>query len=137
MQHIVTEEEKLKIFLFDYWVRNADRNSNNTNLLVSDRRIRVIDHNSAFDKNYTSEDVYGHIFYDQIDCAWFNDLAFRSKLEEQFEGIMLNFDNIIGSLPEDWQYSDPPINTLNATIDLAAIENTLRRYTNDDFWFFV
>lgn len=137
MLHIVTEEEKLKIFLFDYWVKNADRNSCNTNLLVSDRRIRVIDHNSAFDKKYSRDDIFSHLFYDQIDKKWLNDLAFRAELGGEFEDILLNLNNIIGSLPEEWQYSDSPINTLKANIDLAAIENTLSRYTDDDFWFFV
>lgn len=137
MQHIVTEEEKLKIFLFDYWVRNADRNSNNTNLLVSDRRIRVIDHNSAFDKKYTRDDVFSHLFYDQVNKERLNDLVFRAELSGQIEDILLNLNNIIGSLPEEWQYSDSPINTLKADIDLVAIKSTLSRYTDDDFWFFV
>lgn len=137
MHHIVTEKEKLRIFLFDYWVKNADRNSGNTNLLVSDRRIRVIDHNNAFDKTYTRNDVAQHIFYDQIDKKQLNDLVFRAELSGQFEDILLNFNNIIGSIPEEWQYSDSPINTLKANVDFAAIENTLSRYSDDDFWFFV
>jgi hypothetical protein len=137
MHHIVTKEEKLKIFLFDYWVKNADRNSTNTNLLVSDQRIRVIDHNSAFDKKYTEGDVTQHIFYDQINNKKLNDLVFRAEISSQFEDILLNFDNIIGSIPEEWQYSDSPINTLKANVDFVTIENTLRRYTDDDFWFFV
>ena len=137
MQHIVTEEEKLKIFLFDYWVKNADRNSDNTNLLVSDKRIRVIDHNNAFDKKYTRSDVLNHLFYDQINKKWLNDLVFRAEFIGQIEDILLNLNNIIGSLPEEWQYSDSPINTLKADVDLVAIENTLSRYTDDDFWFFV
>ncbi|RBP83834.1 hypothetical protein EBI01_09765 [Marinomonas rhizomae] len=137
MKNIVTEDEKLKIFLFDYWVKNADRNSDNTNLLVSDRRIRVIDHNCAFDKKYTRDDVFSHLFYDQINKKLLNDLAFRAELNRHMEDILLNLNNIIGSMPEEWQYSDSPVNTLKADVDLVAIESTLSRYTDDDFWFFV
>ena len=64
-------------------------------------------------------------------------MVFRADFIGQVEDILLNLNNIIGSLPEEWQYSDSPINTLKADVDLVAIENTLSRYTDDDFWFFV
>lgn len=137
MHHLVTEEEKLKIFLFDYWVKNSDRNSGNTNLLVSKRKVKVIDHNEAFRKDYTLKDLESHLFFDFIDKNQFRDLAFRAEIESQFENILKGLDNILGSLPDWWQYSDPPANTITASVDFLWIERTLHRYNEDNFWFFV
>lgn len=137
MQSLATDEEKMRLFLFDYWVQNADRNSGNSNLLVCNKHIKVIDHNNAFDKKYKKSDVYDHLFYDHMDKKCLTDLVFQAEIESEFERILQNFDSIIGAIPDEWSYSDPPDNTLEADIDIERIKNTLCRFNNDDFWFFV
>lgn len=137
MHSLATEEEKMNLFIFDYWVKNADRNEGNPNLLVSNGRIRVIDHNSAFDPKFSLDSVKNHLFYEHINRNMLTDLAFRADIESRFESILSGFRDIVGSLPDWWQYRDPPDNTSEVDMGLLSIESSLRRFNDNDFWFFV
>jgi hypothetical protein len=58
-------ELQTDILVFDYWIQNQDRTPVNTNLLwqAVNNRLTVIDHNSAFDRDFKPAGfLQGHLF---------------------------------------------------------------------------
>ena len=120
--------------VFDWWVRNADRNltelGGNPNLLWDQAadRIVMIDHNLAFDAGFDPAEFRDlHVFHDLLPSV-FEDLAERPTYAKRLKKAVTKFRAICENLPQEWLDEAP------GWLDLAVIEQQLRRCESPDFW---
>ena len=126
-----------RLFLFDWWIRNEDRNlgplGGNVNLLLdADGALNVIDHNLAFDGSFSSETfMNGHVFRD---CRpYFRDYVVRQEHEQILNDALNNWGTIIDLLPLDWLYRDADhIDETEPTI--ADRLQMLEGFREERFW---
>jgi hypothetical protein len=134
----VPKELRIKTFIFDWWIMNQDRilvdGAGNPNLLwtVQDESMHVIDHNSAFDREFDRETfLKSHVFTD--DRVGVLDRTLRSDLERTMSGILTDFNLIWANLPEEWTdvdfTPDPEL-----VLDETYIRNILQRFETKAFW---
>ena len=90
-----------KVFLFDRLIHNTDRTDFNSNLLVNGR-VYIIDHNNAFDPEFSAgEFAGGHILRACQDAMPEEDkTAFMRKAAELVNGAFL--DEAWSEMPEEW-----------------------------------
>ncbi|MED5508918.1 MAG: HipA family kinase [Pseudomonadota bacterium] len=121
------------LFVFDYWIKNDDRNfvaenGGNPNLIVDSKRekIFVIDHNLAFDEHFELESFkQSHAgckywFEDQI--ALFNREAYEQKMSYALQGL----EAFVDTMPEEWCEDLPGC--------LQTINDKLSLYNTEPFW---
>lgn len=119
--HHIPKDLRQKILIFDLWVKNMDRTPSNPNLLyrAKSAELIVIDHNLAFDKDFTLSDfLQTHIFSDCF-TEIASDLVTRSELEAWLQTAFASLEEICDNLPLEWEW-------LNMECDLP---------TNYDFEF--
>lgn len=95
-----------KVLLFDWWIQNGDRIlgelGGNVNLLWNSngKRLTVIDHNNAFDKEF-SEEVF---FENHVFGAEREKIAETFLLEQSqaFATIAARFSELTGDFPDEW-----------------------------------
>ena len=123
------------IFIFDYWINNADRtgtaNGGNSNLIYqpNSSELFIIDHNLAFDVSFEFD-----TFKELHICsqAWYAnqcDLFTKQNYQAKLETGLQQFKSICEKIPEQWFDC--------ATIDdnfLQRLETTLKGFQQDIFW---
>ncbi|MGF1751046.1 HipA family kinase [Vibrio cionasavignyae] len=129
------ETSELKdIYMFDYWIRNNDRNltefGGNPNLFFeqSTKQLFVLDHNLAFDNDF---DLDSHKTLHA--CASVGkelDLVDRQHYEQKFTDAMTVIPDAIKTLPNDWLETDTfTLDSINAEIIVR-----LELFKSADFW---
>lgn len=127
------------VLAFDWWVRNADRTltpqGGNPNLLwdVTSGQLVVIDHNLAFDTDFSPRDFWAlHVFSaavpEVIDDLWHRDAMAKRLLQ-----ALHVWPEAIAALPPEWRYNDKE-ETLPCRFDLSVALQQLQRAAQDDFW---
>lgn len=126
---------KSDIAVFDYWVRNEDRQlgerGGNVNLLFepSSESLYVIDFNMAFDSEFDTANILEkHVFGDAL-RAVAEDLLLRQSYKDRFENALQNLDNIVSHVPEEW--IDLSCGYASYTDEMEAV---LTRFRDSDFW---
>ena len=132
---IIDNDLLQNVFLFDYWIRNEDRTlgdtGGNPNLIFRpvDEQLYVLDHNLAFDDDYTFEDMRKlHV------CrkAWFGkqmDMLKINEYQERMEAALTDLDACINSLPVEWFSCSTVKDDL---IDIIVTQ--LNSYKENEFW---
>ncbi|WP_039970388.1 HipA family kinase [Vibrio halioticoli] len=129
--------EGLKLlFLFDYWMKNGDRNltqsGGNPNLFIrSDlQSFIVLDHNLAFDKDH--DETFSQLKELHVgSSAWFAEqrsLLDHDYYKELLENCVSELDSILESIPDEW---------LENCVDIGIVEDirvTLLRFRTSVFW---
>lgn len=128
-------EDTLKdLYVFDYWIRNADRNltafSGNPNLFYKQSNLDVIvlDHNLAFDKNFSPKN---HVELHVGKMFWPAQLDYdmQQKYEKRMESALEHWDQIITQIPDDWK---------EAVLDFDGLIKQIRlillNYQAKNFW---
>lgn len=99
-----------RVLLFDFWVRNGDRClgdwGGNVNLILdASGELGVIDHNMAFDRQFSASDfMETHVFRE---CGvFFRDLVVRQEHMDILGKAVDNWGTITALLPDDWLYRD-------------------------------
>jgi len=124
------------IFLFDYWIQNEDRTLGkngfgNPNLIFRpvNKKLFVLDHNLAFDVDYTIKDMKkSHACRDY----WFEkqrDLLNINEYKDRMNTALTDLDVVISKLPDEWFTC--------ATVKDDLIDNItvqLKSYTEQEFW---
>jgi len=132
-------ELRADILLFDYWIHNGDRilgiQGGNPNMLwvVNDEKLVIIDHNMAFDKEFSFLDfIKNHAFGESI-VLW--NSAFRKSRHKKLLAILEQLPNIINSIPEDW-FIDDYLRQNSLVAEIEHINLILRRVETDpdEFW---
>jgi len=131
------------LLVFDYWVQNEDRTNGNPNLLwlTETGQLVVIDHNLAFDEDFSTEVFFGatdsdtqqpHIFHHLKDAV-FTDLVKVDEYKQRMSVAMSALEIAFSSIPDEWYYSDLEQH-YSAEIDLDDYRAILNRYQIEDFW---
>lgn len=128
------------IIAFDWWVRNGDRNltawGGNPNLLwnpAGDGSLIVIDHNLAFDPDFSPVDFLDlHVFSDDIPTM-FSDFVLRTTYAARFAAALNAWDESCATLPESWLFIDPE-KTIPVNFPFQDVKRLLDNALTDEFW---
>ncbi len=137
----VPESLKKDLLMFDYWVQNADRIFGNPNLLwlATEQKLVVIDHNLAFDDEFSVQGFFGilndgsaHVFADMHEQI-FSDLVEIERYKHKMEACLPVFEQSIVSVPRDWNFTDADEKE-DLEIDYDSKRRVLERFKDDEFW---
>ena len=126
-----------EILLFDYWVQNGDRilgdNGGNPNLLWQPHqdRLVVIDHNSAFARDFSASEFFQqHVFHDAR-AQWNSE--FREQHQKKLLELLGQLSDIWESIPEEWSVDD---DVTGFSTDLIRMKDILHRVEKNPeaFW---
>lgn len=127
------------LFAFDWWVRNQDRTltekGGNPNLLwlPADHQLAVIDHNQAFDPEFSRREcLQNHVFAGEA-SALFGDMFQRLTYHDRFDQILRSWPDYCAAIPEEWFYADDEM-TVRADFSLEAMYEILIEHRQEDFW---
>lgn len=138
LRHVPGEMQR-DVLAFDWWVRNADRTlseaGGNPNLFwdVENEQLVVIDHNQAFDVEFSVKDFVNlHAFHGQIDglCG---DWVVQKQYCSRFAVAVADWDVICNTVPPEWWFLDHE-QTLTTDFDRDAMRQQLLRCQGDTFW---
>lgn len=138
--HLVPQNLRQDVIAFDWWVHNGDRNmaakGGNPNLLWNpedDGSLVVIDHNLAFDPNFSITDfVNHHVFADDIP-SMFSDFLLREQYTARFKSALGKWNKICDTVPVAWEFIDPE-QTVQNNFSLPDTKIFLDRALTDTFW---
>jgi len=128
------------VLAFDWWVRNGDRTltaaGGNPNLLwnpAGDGSLVVIDHNLAFDVEFSEETfIELHVFADEIPTM-FSDFPLRKADAARFAHTLGIWDEICHTFPVSWGFVDQE-QTIPVEFSSAKTKALLDRAISDMFW---
>ena len=93
----------------------------------------VIDHNQAFDPDFSIENFKElHVFSGQVNNL-FGDALYRDEFSEKFELALKSWEGIFDNIPEEWYYFDSE-RTVPADFDTNDILRILERCNKETFW---
>jgi len=141
----------LQIALFDIWLANEDRTSNNLNLLLQGfeagpRRLVAIDHAAIFNTGFLIRELVPLTLEDSILYAPIVHSLFKKSLKsrEEVERILVHFEsviplcknelgNIIEAIPDDWlnnksNFLERCTKSLFSEEWLKTVSNTFRTF---------
>lgn len=136
----VPEKVRRDVIAFDWWVQNGDRTltvlGGNPNLLWNPSDVGalvVIDHNLAFDPEFSAEDFVNlHVFASDIP-AMFSDFLLRDAYTDRFTQAMGIWDDACATLPASWEFVDPEL-TIPVEFSRAQVRMLLDRSNTAAFW---
>lgn len=106
-----SEEIKKSILLFDWWIHNDDRRfadeKGNMNLLwdVPESKLVIIDHNNAFDDQFSADEFWcKHVFRQDPVLAFSPDFveSVTDKMDCSFDSL----DKYFSQIPEEWFFEE-------------------------------
>lgn len=124
---------------FDLWVRNGDRSlgetGGNPNLFwdVESDGLIVIDHNQAFDRDFSLE-IFSetHAFRAQLSVIC-EDWILRQEYCNRFEKAMEDWQSICDTVPSDWWFVDAE-HTVSTDFDVDETRRMLHDCQFAGFW---
>lgn len=141
MTHVeqVPRPVQLDVLAFDWWIRNGDRNlsdkGGNPNLFwdVQRNELIVLDHNQAFDLDFSPQSFAElHVF--SGNCrALFEDWIVQNQLADRFEHVLARWNDICDTVPPEWWFVDPEM-TIPVDFDKEKIRQALANCRGDVFW---
>lgn len=127
------------VLVFDWWTRNQDRTlttlSGNPNLMwdAAGKRLVVIDHNLAFDREFSTAGFSEtHVFHEQIPRV-FHDLAERGRYAQRLRKALAVWPAACNNAPSEWWFADEE-RTVPTDFDATTTMALLNRCANEDFW---
>lgn len=128
------------LLVFDWWVRNGDRTlterGGNPNLLwkhEEDGQLVVIDHNLAFDPDFSVEAFRtSHVFADEVPAVFSNFLA-RSAYGVRLRKALSVWERSCAMIPDSWNFVDSEM-TIPNTFSLADALLLLQDCEREEFW---
>jgi hypothetical protein len=122
------------LYVFDYWIRNADRNltelGGNPNLFYKQSSLDVIvlDHNLAFDHDFLMENHNQLHVCKRFWPAQF-DFEAQQKYEERMTRSLQSLDDLISQIPQDWKEEIADFNGF-----INQLKLILMNYKTNLFW---
>lgn len=127
------------VLMFDWWVRNSDRTltelGGNPNLLwkTSESQLVVIDHNTAFDREFdAAQFTQTHVFAERIPDV-FQDLVERLEYSRRLRTALAVWPEACQNTPDEWWFMDEE-RTIPTDFDPNAVLALLNRRTNEELW---
>lgn len=123
------------ILVFDWWLRNGDRTRGNPNLLWHSgrRKLVVIDHNQAFDKDLSAAKFWEHHLFASQRDAVFADLAEQAHYAERLHAALSVWEEACDNVPPDWFWENDE-QDVPANFDPVAARALAARCSTPDFW---
>lgn len=141
MSHLgdVPVQLRRDVLVFDWWVHNSDRTltslSGNPNLLwdAAEKQLVVIDHNVAFDNEFSVQSFSDmHVFHLEI-VKVFQDLVERLTYAERLKAALAAWPVACQNVPDEWWFADEE-RTVPANFDPDVVLASLNRCTHEGFW---
>lgn len=133
----VPQRLRQDVLVFDWWIRNDDRNlteyGGNPNLLWNtvDDSLVVIDHNLAFSENFNSAEFFAtHVFRDDWNSI-FDDCVMRAEYATRLQQAFAAFEQACHNCPPEWFWVGEGV---PAKFDRDEIRNILLRFEDLHFW---
>jgi len=129
----------MDVLAFDWWVRNADRTlsetGGNPNLFwdVEANGLVVIDHNQAFDAEFSVLEFLEQHAFAGAGRSLFGDWIAQAKYVERFEKAYQRWPAICATVPSEWMYVDAE-QTVKTDFDFNMATQSLLRYQSETFW---
>jgi hypothetical protein len=123
------------VLVFDWWVRNGDRLTGNTNLLwdVSNKELVVIDHNLAFDHDFsTTEFLENHVFSAQWPFVC-SDMMVQAEYLQRLCNALEALTIACHNAPPEWHWANIE-NDVPSNFDLDYVHKTLSRCKTHELW---
>jgi hypothetical protein len=123
------------VLVFDWWIQNCDRLTGNTNLLIDAavKKLVVIDHNLAFDRQFSAEEFLAHHVFAANWPAICSDLVvqaeYSQRLSTALEGLSMDCHNV----PAEWHWANAEMD-VPANFDIQYVQQTLNRCTTPELW---
>lgn len=124
----ISKDLQRKTLVFDLWIKNMDRTRGNPNLLyqAESNSLVIIDHNLAFDKDFTLKDflethLFAGCFTDVV-----SDWVVRAEMEAWLQQALASLDEICHNLPKEWSWSNPE-HDLPVNYDFEFMRQSLER----------
>lgn len=123
------------VLVFDWWIRNGDRLTGNTNLLfdASAKELVVIDHNMAFDGDFKVEEFLAHHVFAAQWAAICADLVVQAEYAQRLSGALDALPLACHNVPSEWHWANAEMD-VPANFDLEDIQNTLNRCATPELW---
>jgi len=105
-----------KIVWLDALIANMDRTAKNTNMLVWNKELWLIDHGASFYFHHSRPDIGTEgerafpFIKDHVFLRWASELA---SIDAEFRSILTKevIQEIVSLIPEDWLIDDPNFNS--------------------------
>ena len=135
MAAAVSKQLQNDLLVFDRWIRNEDRTQGNPNLLWVPRqdRLVVIDHNMAFDKDFTTKSFFKHHIFTSAKEQTFTDLATIAEYKERMEDALIDFHSWAETAQNEWPWRDLE-ESREFELDSNSLFAILNEYTTNQFW---
>ena len=134
---LVSPELATDVLVFDWWLHNEDRHltgfGGNPNLLwdMQTGGLVVIDHNQAFDRNFSAAQfLASHVFAGQWNRV-FSDHVERERYRTKLAAALAKLPNIRVNIPDSWWVVDDGV---PADVTWDEIAECLERGQREDFW---
>lgn len=131
----ISQDLQKDILVFDWWLKNGDRTRGNPNLLwnLSQNQCVVIDHNQAFDPQFSARDFWSsHLFADQR-TAVFGDLVEQAHYGERLAAALSVWQEACDNAPPEWRWENDE-QDVPTTFDPDAAHALASRCLTPEFW---
>lgn len=134
---LVPPELATDVLVFDWWLRNEDRHlterGGNPNLLwdMQANELVVIDHNQAFDRDFSAERFLdSHVFADHWNRV-FADHVERERYRAKLDAALAKLPDIRVNIPDSWWFFAEGV---PAAVTWDEIQACLHRCHRKEFW---
>ncbi|MDP2832267.1 MAG: hypothetical protein Q8Q28_02990 [Pseudomonadota bacterium] len=123
------------VLVFDWWIRNLDRTRGNPNLLwaPASEELVVIDHNQAFDPDFSASDFLANHLFSADAEAVFSDLVEQARYLERIERALEVWDSACDNAPPEWRWANDE-QDVPANFDPDAARAVLACCSTPYFW---
>lgn len=136
-RELVPQQLATDVLVFDWWLHNEDRHltalGGNPNLLwdMQASQLAVIDHNQAFDRNFSPGQFLGtHVFAENWNCVY-GDVLERARYITKMKAALSGLGFIRDNIPPSWWQVDDGVPADLAWDEIVVCLDRCRR---DDFW---
>ena len=93
----------------------------------------MIDHNQAFDRNFSITDFMNYHVFRGLLKDLFEDIVTSAEYVVRFESALNSWGTICNEIPDEWYFLDPEM-TIQADVSLTEIRAVLDQVYLSDFW---
>lgn len=136
MRGLVPHAVQRDVLVFDWWVHNTDRITFNSNLLwdTAEKQLVVIDHNMAFDADFSADSFLKHHIFAERWREISDDLHTQATYAQRLSDTLIaSFNGACDNIPLEWHWANPECD-IPARIDINVIRALLSRCETTELW---
>ena len=131
----VDQRVQRDILVFDWWISNQDRMRTNPNLLWNavERQLVVIDHNQAFDPDFSAQNFADLHVFSEVFPQVYDDLVIRDAYAARLSQALDVWQEACDNAPPEWHWANPE-RDVPANFKLDVAKAHLDRCMTSDLW---